>query len=181
MATITIPQGTAGAAGSGQAALYGRPTHTTVKIVDLVNAAAVKGSALAQDDVIQAVAIPAKSYIKSVFVRCIEAHDVDNIRIDVGTGVDVDAFVDAQLMTLGNGGICAPTEGGMGRSTITQASTGTLTNANSTGTLNIMATYDTIDVVLASFTGTAPTTGQLAVFVEWVDLSTPAGANITDV
>jgi hypothetical protein len=181
MATITIPQGTAGAAGQGHAALYGRATRSTVKIVDLVNAAAVKGSDLAQDDVIQAVAIPAKSFVKSVFVRTIEAHDVDNIRIDVGTGVDPDAYVDAQLMTTANGGFCAPTEGAMGRSTITQASTGTITNANITGTLNFMGTYDTIDITLSSFTGTAPTAGQLAVYVEWVDLATPQGANITDV
>ena len=45
MATVTLPRGSASVHGS--AVLYGRPTKTVYTIVDIVNAAAVKGSALA--------------------------------------------------------------------------------------------------------------------------------------
>lgn len=175
MSTITIPRGTASAGGKGIAALYGRSSKTLVTIVDLVNAAAVKGSALAQDDVIQAVAVPANTIINKVYCRVLEAADVATLNVDVGTGVDADAFVDAG--SLASTGLLLPTAVAQGVSVV-QAATGTVSFV---GTLNFTGTYDTIDVTLMTFTGTVPTTGQLAIFVDITDITDPQGANIADI
>lgn len=172
MSTITIPRGSASA--KGIAALYGRPSKTLVTIVDLVNAAAVKGSAIAQDDVIQAAAIPGNSLIKSVYARVIEVADVATLNVHIGTGADNDAFVSGgDAVTLG---LLAPTNIAQGVPQMQAAGT----FSGFTTTFNYTATYDTIDVTLMTFTGTAPTTGQIAIYVDYVDLTTPQGANIAD-
>lgn len=172
MSTVTLPRGTVGAGGASQAALYGRPQKTLVAIVDLVDAAATKGSALAQDDVIQSIAVPANTRINSVYVRCIEAADVGTLNVDVGLGTDVDLYVDGQSMT--TTGLLQPTAHAVGNfipSTI----------SSPTSTFAFTSTYDTIDVTLMTFTGTVPTAGQLAIYADVVDLTTPQGANIAAV
>ena len=179
MANITLPRGTAASTATGaQASLYGRSTKTIYAIVDLVNAAAVKGSALAATDVIQAVGIPPHSVISKVYCRVIEAADVATFTVNVGIAGGSEYVSGGQMNATG---LLTPTTIAQGRPTgITQAATGTITTAN-VGTFNYTSTYDTIDVTIASFTGTVPTTGQLVVFVELMDTTVPAGANITDI
>lgn len=161
MATITIPNGTAAAGGKASAPLYGRQVNVKTKIVDLVNAAAVKGSALAQDDVIQTVAVPANSIILGVYCKVLEAADVSTMLFNVGLGTDADLYAaGAALTTLGKVG---PIMAGMSSS------------------LNWTGTYDTVDITLATFSGTAPTTGQVEVNVIVAELPDTGGANIADI
>lgn len=161
MATITIPNGTVGAGGYASAALYGRTVQTKTKIVDLVNAAAVKGSALATADVVQSVAVPAHSVILGAYCKVIEAADVATLNVDIGLGTDVDIFVDgASILTTGR----------------LNPETGNLTSS-----LLWTATYDTVDVTLMTFSGTAPTTGQIEINVIVAQLPDNGGANIADI
>lgn len=161
MATITIPRGTVAAGGAASAPLYGRTVQQKTVIVDLVNAAAVKGSALATADVIQTVAVPAHSAILGVYTKVLEVADVSTLNFDVGLGTDVDLYVDeGSLTTLGR---VNPLMVGF------------------TSSLNYTATYDTIDVLLMTFSGTVPTTGQIEVNVIVAQFPDNGGANIADI
>lgn len=178
MATITLPRGTAAAGGAGSAALHGRINKTLVTIVDLVNAAAEGGVTLAYGDVIQAVALPANSIINKVYCRVIEVADVASFNVNVGIAGGNEYVDNKSILALG---LLTPTRAAQGNpEAISQAATGTIATAN-VGTFNYTATYDTIDVSIATFSGTVPTTGQIAVFVDFTDLTTPGGANIADV
>lgn len=172
MVTITMARGSATSSATGLAALYGRPTKTIYVIVDLVTEAARKGSALATGDVIQAIGLPANTVVTRCYSRVIEAADVSTLNVDIGTGNDADLYVDEG--SLASLGLLQPTNHANGN-----YFAGTFGSA--TGTLAFTGTYDTIDVTLMTFSGTVPTTGQLAVFAEIMDLTVPAGANIADV
>lgn len=161
MATVTIPNGTAAAGGKAVSALYARSTLVLTKIVDLVNAAAVKGSALATGDVIQSVAVPAHSAILGVYCKVIEAADVGTLNVDVGLGTAANLYVDEGSLT----------------------TTGRLNPimANLVSSLNWTATYDTVDVTLMTFTGTVPTAGQLEINVIVAEFPDNGGSNIADI
>lgn len=161
MATITIPNGTAAAGGKAVSPLYARTPLVLTKIVDLVNAAAVKGSALASGDVIQTVAVPAHSAITGVYCKVLEAADVATLNVDIGLGTDVDLYVDEGALT--STGRLNPIMAGMSSS------------------LNWTATYDTVDVLLMTFSGTAPTAGQLEVNVVVAQFPDNGGSNIADI
>ena len=160
MATITIPNGTAAAGGKAIAPLYARNTLVLTKVADLVNAAAVKGSAIATGDVIQTVAVPAHSVILGVYAKVLEAADVSTLNVDIGLGTDADLYVDEGSLT--TTGRLNPVIAGMSSS------------------LNWTATYDTVDITLMTFSGTVPTAGQVEVNVIVAQLPDTGGANIAD-
>lgn len=172
MATITLPRGTVSTSGKAPSALYGRPSQTICTLVDLVNAAAVKGSALAQDDVIQAVAVPPNTRINWSYTRVLEAADVGTLNVDIGLGTDADLYVDGQ--SIASTGLLQATTHAVGAFFSS-------TFATTTSTFAFTGTYDTVDVTLMTFTGTVPTTGQLAVYVNVDFLTDPQGSNIADV
>lgn len=172
MATITIPRGTVGSTTSAPSALYGRSSQTLVTLVDLVNAAAVKGSALATGDVIESVAVPPNTRINWCYTRVLEAADVATLNVDIGLGTDADLYVDGA--SIASTGLLQPTNHAVG-------AFWTTTFATTSSTFAFTGTYDTIDVTLMTFTGTVPTTGQLAVYASVDFLTDPQGANIADV
>lgn len=72
------------------------PIHYDENTISLVTAATEKGSALAANDVIQAISIPANSVILAAGLEVVTANAGSaTLTLDLGvTGVDVDAFVD---------------------------------------------------------------------------------------
>jgi len=166
MATITLAKGTANRVATAD--IYKKPEGTVYFTVDLVDAAASKGSALATGDVIQAIGVPGNSYVSKCFTKVTELADVTTLNFDVGFAGDADLFVDGGGMTSGTG-----SAGEFSTNHQSAAVTGTLSTLTST--------YDTIDVTLMTFSGTVPTTGQLTIFASIVDLTAQAGSNIADV
>ena len=161
MATIAIPQGATGAGGKAISPVYARTPLQLTKIVDLPSVATIKGSALATGDVIQTVAIPADSVIMGVYAKCIEAADCATLNVDIGLGTKADLWVDEGSVT-----------------TVARMNpvVGSLTSS-----LNWTATFDTVDVLLMTFSGTAPTTGQIEVNVVVAQFPNTGGANINDI
>lgn len=167
MATVNETKG--GVNRVGRADIYGKPKTVVYAILDLVDAAATKGSALATGDVIQVIGVPGNTYVDKCFVKVKELADVDTFHFDVGFGGDADLFVD-------EGGMDASL-GSAGELDISKHQTAAVTGTTSKFT----STYDTIDVTIMTFSGTAPSTGQLVIFAELVDLTAEAGSNIADV
>lgn len=158
MANVDLRKGTS--TGKGTANLYGKPVKTVYTLIDLVKAAAVKGSALATGDVIQALRIPIGTRVLFAGAKVIEACDATTLNFNVGTSGDAARFVAA-----GIGAWSQPA--------------GTFAVfAGSAGTLNIANAAESINVTIGTFTGTVPTTGVLAVFADIADYSEFAGANI---
>jgi len=122
--------------------------------VDFAEAATAKGSDLAAADVIQALTIPAESLILGVWLRVDEATTgtATNVTIDLGiTGGDVDQFVDGFDLDGASAGAYAA-----------QVAAGSVNH--------LLATADTIDILIAGMTGTL-LTGKVTVGALVVDLA----------
>lgn len=130
------------------------PYLTSVDI-DLAEAVTTKGSALAQADVIESLDIPATSVILSAGLEIITAMGgtSTDATIDLGiTGGDVDNFVDGFDLDGASAGDYAPTP------TATAAV--------------VVATADTLDILIVTQTGTI-LTGVIRVWAVVVDVDAP--------
>lgn len=96
MATISEQVSPAGAGISQSVHSTRFPLHYDEVTIDLDDAETEKGSALAANDVIQAISVPANSVILAAGIEVITAQSGSaTLTFDLGvTGVDVDAFVD---------------------------------------------------------------------------------------
>lgn len=149
MATVDlIPQGTTG----HPARQFRKEVYKLSASVNLATAASTKGSALASSDVLQVIQIPNAVHILggSVRVTAIAAGGVTTAKMDVGTGLNVNSLVhDAALLTAG---FSAPgTSGSLAYNTI-------------------IASADTVDLILRSITGSI-TSGTVEVNVYVCDVS----------
>jgi hypothetical protein len=141
MATITT---LAGAASAGRTA--GSVPYLVEKTIDFAAAATAKGSALAAADVIECISVPANTVILNAGFEVITAaggESSDNAW-DLGTGVDVDVFVDGFDGDAAAAGAYAQ-------------------NAAAFQPIVVGSTADTIDLLIQAAT-TAPTSGVLRVW-----------------
>lgn len=119
-------------------------------IIDFAEAATAKGSALAAADVIEALAIPAGTVVVGAGAVIVAAGNSTTLTLTVGTGTDADEWV----ATL-DGKAVAGTFGA---------------DLNSDTTFKTFPTADTIDVTLATLTGTL-TAGKVRVYALLMDVS----------
>jgi len=120
------------------------------KVIDFAKALTAKGSALAATDVIEALNIPAGTQVLAAGAKVVTAADSTTLTVDVGTGADADEWVD---------GFDAKSTAGT-----YSADLDAVPNRNTYGTA------DTIDVTLATLTGTL-TSGKLWVWALFLDLN----------
>lgn len=131
--------------------------------IDLADATTAKGSALAANDIIEALYVPANTLVlyAGVAVKSVMTGTSTDATIDLGvTGNDPDRFVD-----------------GMDLDAATAGTYGTVADAATSPALQIGATGDTIDILIATQTGTI-TGGVLRVFAVMVDTSDAVSAGI---
>ena len=72
----------------------GRQPYMVQTVVDLATALSDKGSALAANDVIPCISVPAGTLILNAGIQVDTATSGGTTTLDLGTGVDVDCFVD---------------------------------------------------------------------------------------
>lgn len=152
MATVTT---LAGGKTSGRTA--GSVPYFVDVTIDLAAAATAKGSALATNDVIEAISIPANTVILAAGVEVVTAAAGGTaFSVDLGvTGGDVDAFVDGF--------------------TVTAASAGAYATLATAGPVVVGGTADTLDLLCL---GTTPdTSGVLRVYAVLMDVDGRIGAD----
>lgn len=158
MATIDLSNGL----GTGHPAILTRTVPYVVRTtIDLAEAATSKGSALAAADVIQALDIPVGTVIIAAGLKVITAQTGSAaLTLDVGiTGGDVDNFVDGFDLVAAAAGDYSVTP-------------------TAFAVVNVGATADTLDVLIASLT-TTNTGGTFEVWAVLVDVnSKPAAPGI---
>ena len=120
----------------------------------------VGGSALAANDVVLAMDIPAKTMILSAGLEVLTATDGGTATCDLGTGVDADAFAD-----------------GFDWSSTTVAGTMSQVPAGASAAVVCQAA-DTLDVTVATQSGAALTVGKIRVFAVLIDISATTSAGI---
>ena len=137
----------AAARGSSQ---RGRNPYMVQTIVDFATALSDKGSALAANDIIPCIAVPAGTLILNAGIQVDTVASSGTTTLDLGTGVDVDCFVDG-----------FDADDGTAAGTFAQ-------NAAAYQPLLAVAA-DTIDIKLATQSGTALTFGKVRVFALLMD------------
>jgi hypothetical protein len=154
MATITT---LAGGATAGRT--VGSVPYLVDKLVDFAAAATAKGSALAATDVIEAISVPANTVILNAGIEIITVlgGESSDTTFDLGTGVDVDVFVDGFDADAAAAGAYAQ-------------------NAAAFQPIVVGSTADTIDLLIATAT-TAPTSGVARV---WAVLMNVDGRILAD-
>ena len=156
MATITL--GSASSSSTTIANHQWKAMPTVLEaVIEFAAAATSKGSALAAADVIEALRVPANSYILHVGVEVLVAVTgaSSDTTIDVGTGADVDQWVDGyDLDAVVAGAFATPVA------------------IATTEPRRYLASADTVDVLFATAT-TAPTAGKVRVFALIVNFTQP--------
>ena len=145
MATVTTLAKAVGGKGNP-----GNKPYMVEKEIDLAAAATAKGSALAANDIIQAITVGTNTMVMAAGMEITTAPAGGNsCTIDLGiTGGDVDAFVDGM--------------------TVTGASAGAYGTLANTACPIIVTTSDTIDMLVL---GTTPdTSGKIRVFAVLMDV-----------
>tara|TARA_R110002124_G_scaffold130556_1_gene292476 strand:- start:2576 stop:3067 length:492 start_codon:yes stop_codon:yes gene_type:complete len=150
---------TAAARGSSS---RGRNPYLVQTIVDYATALTDKGSALAANDIIPCIAVPAGTLILNAGIEVDTVASSGTTTLDLGTGVDVDCFVD-----------------GFDADSGTAAGTYAQNAAAYQPILAVAA--DTIDIKLATQSGTALTTGKVRVFALLMDVSDTGHSVATEV
>lgn len=156
MATISTLniEGTTGISYAGATRL----PYLAEVVIDWAEVLVAKGTALADNDVVEAITVPAGHVILGVGAQVMVAANGTTLTCDIGvTGVDVDEWVD---------GIDA------------KATAGTYwTPLAVTPDQTMISTADTIDVLLLTLTGTV-STGKLRVFAWLLDVSAKAAPGL---
>ena len=130
----------------------GRQPYMVQTVVDFATALADKGSALAANDIIPCLSVPAGTLILNAGIQVDTVASSGTTTLDLGTGVDVDCFVDG-----------FDADDGTAAGTYAQ-------NAAAYQPLLAVAA-DTIDIKLATQSGTALTTGKVRVFAILMDVN----------
>jgi|TARA_R110000823_G_scaffold195127_2_gene326423 hypothetical protein len=130
----------------------GRRPYLVQNTVDFATALVDKGSALAANDVIPCISVPSGTLILNAGIQVDTATSGGTTTLDLGTGVDVDCFVDG-----------FDADDGTAAGTYAQ-------NAAAYQPLLAVAD-DTIDILLATQSGTALTTGKVRVFAILMDVN----------
>lgn len=126
-------------------------THYAEKIVDFAVALTTKGSALAAADVIEAVDVPAQSVILAAGIEVLNVVDATTLTVDLGvTTTEPDNFVDGFDLKAASAGDYAQAPAAY-------------------QPIVIGNTADTVDVLLATLTGTL-TEGKIRVWVIYGDV-----------
>lgn len=131
-------------------------TDVNIKWADVL---AEKGSAVAALDVVQAIRIPAGTAVLAAGVQIVTPADSTTLTLDVGTGVDADAWVD----------------GFDGKAAAGEFSQFPAAYQPITATAE-----DTIDVTLATLTGTL-TAGEVTVWAVLLDITATSKPGIVQV
>lgn len=155
MATVTTLSRAAGGRGNP-----GNKPYLVEVEIDLAAAATAKGSALAANDVIEAITVGANTVVMFAGAEVTTAPaGGTGCTADIGiTGGDVDAFVDGM--------------------TITGASAGTYATLANTATPILVTTSDTIDMLLL---GTTPdTSGKVRVYACLMDVDSVGSSKEAD-
>jgi hypothetical protein len=124
--------------------------------IDFADVLAAKGSALAANDTIEALTVPAGTLVLKAGIQTIAVDDATTLTLDMGfTGGDVDEFVDGYDQAA--------------------AVAGAYSAYLATDPVHIVpiTTADTIDVLFATLTGTL-TVGKIRVWALMVDVSEKA-------
>lgn len=134
-------------------------TYVIWRDIDLAVAATAKGSALAAADVIEGVRVPANTAITDVWASKVGAFTgtSTDLTLDIGTGADVDQWVDGWDFDA--------------------AALGSYATPAGTGQSRPLDTSDTVDILIATQTGTV-TGGKIRLFVQCVDLTVKARGQI---
>lgn len=154
----TIDMATLEGSGLHSAADGNNKIYVLENVVDIADAVTLNGTAIVATDVIQALNIPVGSQVISGGIEVLEATTGTgtNLTIDVGiTGGDVDAYVDGFDLD--------------------GAAVGALA-ANGVGTPTLVSAADTIDILVATLTGTV-LTGKVRVWAVVADV-TSRGSNV---
>ena len=158
MATVDVSNGLNGGTHPSRA-IRKEPYKIEVD-VNLADATTTKGSALASADVLQVIDIPAKSMVWAAGLEVVTPSDGD-FQIDIGiTAVDVDAFVDGF--------------------TLDSTSTGDMTNLPAAYQPQVVASDDTIDMLILAGSSAAPSTGVVRVWAVMQDVSNDLGPDEVD-
>jgi hypothetical protein len=152
MATISEQLSTAGAGIAPSVSAVRFPIHYDEVTISLVDAATEKGSALAANDVIQALSIPANSVILSAGIEVVTVNAGSTVlTLDLGvTGGDVDNFVD-------------------GFDFVAAVASEFSAQPVAYAPVVIGATADTLDVLIASLS-TTNTAGEFRVWAIYADV-----------
>lgn len=150
MADINVTANSGGTSGHRDRLATNVPYKVEVWI-DFADVLATKGTAIAAADVVQALNIPAETYVLAAGLEVETAADSTTLTGDLGYGSNVDVFTDgADLKTTGYGALG--------------------TNGKASASAKYFTTADTLDLVLATLTGTL-TTGLVRVFAIFLDVS----------
>ena len=140
----------------------GRQPYMVQTVVDFATALADKGSALAANDIIPCLSVPAGTLILNAGIQVDTVASSGTTTLDLGTGVDVDCFVDG-----------FDADDGTAAGTYAQ-------NAAAYQPLLAVAA-ETIDIKLATQSGTALTTGKVRVFAVLMDVTDTGYSVATEV
>ena len=128
--------------------------------VNLADATTTKGSALTASDVLQVIDVPAKTMVWAAGFEVVTPSDGD-FNVDIGiTGTDADAFVD--------GFDCDSN------------STGDMTNLPAAYQPQVVASDDTIDMLILAGSSAAPSTGVVRMWAVMQDVSNDLGPDEVD-
>ena len=127
--------------------------------IDIAAAVTSKGSALAANDVIFCIDIPAETMILSAGVEVTTATSGGTVTIDLGTGVDVDVFADGFDIDDGT-------------------AAGTYSQLPAAFQPVMCQAADTLDITWATQSGTATSTGKLRVFALLMDCAAEVSAGV---
>lgn len=155
MATITSLTQSASATTTSTRYWKSTPVLHSV-VIDFAEALVAKGSALAAADVIEAIRVPAGSYILQAGLQTIAVDDATTLTLDVGSA-DPDLWVDGYDQAAAVAGAYA-------------ALVGDGAAGAGAGPALLVTASDTIDVTLATLTGTL-TVGKVRVWAIISDVS----------
>ena len=158
MATVDVSNGIN--AGTHPSRAIRKEPYKVEVDVNLATATTTKGSALAASDVLEVIDVPAKTMVWAAGFEVVTPSDGD-FNVDIGiTGTDVDAFVD--------GFDCDSN------------STGDMTNLPAAYQPQVVASDDTIDVLLTSGGSAYPTSGVWRTWAVMQDVSDDLGPDEVD-
>lgn len=148
---LTTGQGTAGHP-SGKPKMY-----VMEKTIDWANALVAAGTALASSDVFQVLDIPAESFVMAAGAEVITVANATTCTVNIDFAAGDDIVDGGDIVGGGTGYLAAGTNGVIDLTAVSTFS-------------NRIETADTIDVTLATLTGTL-STGKLRVYAVVCDIS----------
>ena len=158
MATVDVSNGIN--AGTHPSRAIRKEPYKVEVDLDFAVATTTKGSDLAASDVIQVIDVPAKTMVWAAGFEVVTPPNGD-ASADIGiTAVDVDAFVDGYSLD--------------------GASTGDMTNLPAAYQPQVVASDDTIDVLLTSGGSAYPTSGVWRAWAVMQDVSNDLGPDEVD-